>query len=150
MWLAEMLVAFFVALVLAVLLSISMGWRGPSQKRYWPAMLFFFLILFFTSWAGGLWITPMGPQVLGVQWVPYIVIGFFVALLIFALMPPPTRQLIDAEKAAELNRKNWDIEEYEQKHKSPASGYTLAIGFFYFVFLLLIGVAILAHYLIAR
>ncbi|HEX4337267.1 MAG TPA: hypothetical protein VH062_15230 [Polyangiaceae bacterium] len=43
------------------------------------------LVLFLATWAGGIWLVPVGPKLWGVAWVGFVVAGLFVALLIGAL-----------------------------------------------------------------
>ncbi|TVS19907.1 MAG: hypothetical protein EA424_06640, partial [Planctomycetaceae bacterium] len=85
MFLGHLLVAFLVALFMSLLL---IPFRRPrsAQARVSTAVgvLFLFFILFLGTWAGGLWITPFGSPWLGVYWLPFVVAGIFVALLVAA------------------------------------------------------------------
>ncbi|TVS12652.1 MAG: hypothetical protein EA424_22380, partial [Planctomycetaceae bacterium] len=85
MFLAHLLVAFLVALLLSLLLIPLRRPRSAQAKASTAVgILFLFFILFLGTWAGGLWITPFGSPWLGVYWLPFVVAGIFVALLVAA------------------------------------------------------------------
>jgi hypothetical protein len=87
---AEILFAFVVALLLTLLF---VPLTSPQQSREGGSVLgpilFFFLILFFASLAGGIWLTPIGPPLWGGFWASFLVVGIFVALLLVAAGDPP-------------------------------------------------------------
>jgi hypothetical protein len=92
MFFADLLFAFLVALLLSLLFVPLRGPRGARDGRSAvSAIVFFFLILFLASWAGGLWLTPVGPPLWGAYWVPILLFGVFVALLLSAASEPPRR-----------------------------------------------------------
>ncbi len=79
MLLINFLFAFLIALVLStVLIKIYFG------KWEWPRFAFVFLLLFFTVWAAGIWITPVGPQLYGAYWLIYVITGLMIALMFAA------------------------------------------------------------------
>lgn len=43
------------------------------------------MLIFLLSWAGGVWLTPMGPPLLGAYWLPFLLVGLTVALLLAAV-----------------------------------------------------------------
>lgn len=89
MLLLELMLAFFVALVLAVLLAYPFGRTGPGPLN---GLLFFFVLLFLAVWAGGAWLTPVGPPAWGVPWVGFVLVGVILAMILTAAAPPrPTR-----------------------------------------------------------
>jgi hypothetical protein len=49
-------------------------------------LLLVFLLLLLPIWGGGIWLTPIGPAVFGVQIWNFLFIGTVVALIIAALM----------------------------------------------------------------
>lgn len=88
----ELLFAFLVALVLALLLiPLTSSHRPREGKAGAGVVLFLFLILFFATWAGGLWLTPIGPPLWGVYWLPFVLVGLFVALVLAATAEPSRR-----------------------------------------------------------
>lgn len=83
---ADFLLALFLALVLT--LVFALGFR----RRNWKAQaVFYFLILFLATWAGGLWAPPIGPDWKGLFYIPFVVAGLVFALLLAVLMPPPRK-----------------------------------------------------------
>lgn len=83
MFVADLLVALLVALVLVAI--FGMGVRGDS---FGVGLFWFFFILFLATWAGGVWLPALGPAIMGVSWLTYLLVGLFFALLIMALLPP--------------------------------------------------------------
>lgn len=85
MILIDLIFAVIVALLISLLLAGVMGWRHPRTAGAGPAMLFLFLLLLVVVWAGGAWSRPYGPPMWGGYWLPYLVIGLFVALVLLAI-----------------------------------------------------------------
>jgi hypothetical protein len=73
--------SLIITLILVLILSLS-------SKRPFRGLGLFFLIIFLATWAGQLWITPFGPVIWGVTWVPLVVVSIFFLFLILALIPP--------------------------------------------------------------
>lgn len=86
----HLLLALAVALLLSVLFVPVLGWRRTDRDA--GALLFFFFLVFVMTWAGGLWITPFGPTDWNVTWIPFLAIGFLVAILLAAAAPPVRRR----------------------------------------------------------
>jgi hypothetical protein len=98
MILVDFLVAFFVALLLASIVFVGLKRAGP-----WASFLFLFLALFLATWAGGIWIMPIGRPLGGVYWLPFLMAGIVFALLLAAVVPPEkteesTIQLVTEEE----------------------------------------------------
>jgi hypothetical protein len=78
---------FYVDLVfVAVIVSlVSVGLTvGRLRPGPWPAAIWFFLLLFFGTWALGAWLQPIGPRVWGTYWVPYAIAAVGISLLLAA------------------------------------------------------------------
>lgn len=69
----------------AILFAVGRG--GAYEQGGWGAALVLFAILFLTSWAGGVWLNPVGPRLFGAEWMPFVLMGFVVALLVAAMSP---------------------------------------------------------------
>ncbi len=80
MILTESLFALGVALFLTVVFAV-IGRRTKSPQR----VILFFLIVYLGAWAGGIWITPIGPTVLGVYWLSFFAVGLVFALVLEAV-----------------------------------------------------------------
>lgn len=88
MFLAHALLAFVVASAFGILLAAALRRSGP-----WAAPWAAFLVIFLFVWAGGVWVTPIGPSLYHVYWVPFLLMGLFVALLIAAAAEPGRRRV---------------------------------------------------------
>jgi hypothetical protein len=80
MILAELLFALAIALFFTVFFTL-LGRRAKP----WPVVLVFFLLIFLAAWAGGIWITPVGPTFLGIYWISFFAAGLIFALLLVAV-----------------------------------------------------------------
>jgi hypothetical protein len=91
----ELIFALVIALLLAVLF---IPWTAPEREAERTSaaavLLFFFLILFLATWAGGVWIRPVGPPLWGASWMSFVLVGFFVAMLLAAATEPSRRRYI--------------------------------------------------------
>jgi hypothetical protein len=91
----DVLFALVITFLLVWIFSKLFDTRGPGDKLVW-----FFLLVFLFVWAGGLWITPIGPLWWGVSWVPALAVGLFVVLLLTAIAPEPSRHRKEARAQA--------------------------------------------------
>jgi hypothetical protein len=82
----EILVALFLAFIVMWTLIVYAGENGRWGR--WPVFLLFFFALF----AGGLWLTPVGPPAVGIYWVPFLFVAIFIALLWAQVSPAPRRK----------------------------------------------------------
>jgi hypothetical protein len=80
-------------LVIVWVVSLAFGTRGP-----WDSFLLFFLVVGIFAWAGGVWIVPFGPTWGGIGWLPIILMGVFVALLLTAASPRTPRKRLEPEE----------------------------------------------------
>lgn len=87
MFFVDLLFALVVALLLTAIFSAGFRNRGP-----WGLWWVFLLVVFLAAWAGGVWLTPFGPPLLDVYWLPFLFVGLVVALLIAAAVPPEPRR----------------------------------------------------------
>lgn len=132
MFLVHLLVAFFVALLLSLLLIPFRRPRSAQAKASTAVgVLFLFFILFLGTWAGGLWITPFGSPWLGVYWMPFVVAGLFVALLVAA--------------TDQSSRRSYERKETEADHVEHAALAT-AFGLLFWILIMALAIAIVAGY----
>ena len=77
---------FFAAALIALILTISsvffLGNRGP-----WGSVWTFFLVLFLTMWTVSIYVAPIGPVYWGIAWIPLVIAGLIISLLLIAAMP---------------------------------------------------------------
>lgn len=132
MILIDFIFAFLIALLIAGVLSAMFGGRGVRRVGAWPVFLFLFLILFPTTWAGGVWVAPFGPVAWGGSWLPFVTVGILAALLLAALAP-----------TARPPRGVADVTEPARKDEAAA----LAVGGFFWLLLIAFAVAIIVRYI---
>lgn len=96
----EMLFALAIALLFTVIFT-ALSRRARSRRR----LIVFFFIIFFAAWAGGVWIAPVGPTLLGVYWL-----SFFIAGLIFALVMEAVSALSPPVQSSDVQKKEENIE----------------------------------------
>jgi hypothetical protein len=119
------------ALALGVLFALLFGALFNSRDGA-PGFLMVFLLFFFFAWAGGAWIGPLGPVILGFSWLPGLIVTVLIFLLIAALAsarPPKTTQEAKAELEA-------------------AQATTTVLGVFFWVLIVGLIVAIVLSYLV--
>lgn len=119
----DLLLVLAVALLLT--LVFAFGLRGQRNK----VMLFmFFLVLFFATWAGVLWLNPVEFPGWGQSWLPFLVIGLIFALLIAAFIPPSRPALTP------------------QESEQPMEPGGVRINFLFWILLIVLGVAVAMFY----
>lgn len=128
MFLLDFMFAIAIALILVLLFLLVFRYRGP-----WNSVLWFFVVLLMATWAGGVWLTPIGPAVAGFYWLPFLVAGLIVSLLLAATAIPSKE-----ESTVEL------VDPKARRAKRRAAGTALGISFWVVMMLLL--AAIFARY----
>ncbi|MFO7866233.1 MAG: hypothetical protein R6V02_05400 [Candidatus Aminicenantes bacterium] len=124
----EFATAFLAAL--AVSLIFAYGFR---RRGLWPGFLLFFLIVFLFTWAGGVWVTPFGPEYAGVQWLPFLIVALIISFLIAAAIPPAyTRPRTSESK---------DLREARAQEVSRF------LGIFFWILVVILLVAVIVRYL---
>lgn len=78
----DIIAALILAVFVSLLLTYSFRRRNP-----WENFAAFFMLLFLFIWAGGIWITPVGPPVMGFYWLSFLLIGVLSLLIIGSLLP---------------------------------------------------------------
>ena len=124
MWFAELLFAFIIALIFSFLLLVVFGrGRRSDEEALWPGFIFLFFILFLATWAGGAWVTPIGPTVWGAVWLPFLFVGIAGALarVIRRVLRPTSRVLRIACTAVLLGYGIWRAIELNTSRRLPSS-----------------------------
>ncbi len=110
MIIGDFLMAMIIALFFTIVLTVS-----GRKYRSWKRIIIIFLLLLFTSWAGGVWITPVGPAFLGIYWL-----SFFIVALILALT---------LETVSALHATPSDIDKKETRKKEEALEILISASF---------------------
>jgi hypothetical protein len=95
-----------------------------------PVAQFLFVVVLLAAWAGTLWMAPIRPPVWGAYWLPAVLVGLVVALLLLAAAEPVRRPPRSAEVA--------------QAEEEGAAG--VAFGIFSWVLVIALVVAIAVGY----
>lgn len=99
MLLTEFLFALLVAIVITLIFPL-----GFRRRVVWPGLFLFFMIIFLAAWAGGRWLTPIGPAAFGVFWLSFLVMGIFIALVIAAAAAPRRESTVEMVEGSEERR----------------------------------------------
>jgi hypothetical protein len=126
----DLIFAILVALLLVALFAAVFQVRGP-----WNSILWFFLVVLLVTWAGGVWLAPMGPAVGGFYFFPFLLAGLVVVLLLAATTTPPPKEGETVEF----------VDAKEQRAGRRAVG--AALGIFFWVLLMLLAAVIFFRYI---
>ena len=88
MFVVEFVFAFVISMLCAAMLlpvTARTGWRVRHPNIEPLSVFALLLILFLATWAGGIWLVPLGPRLWGVAWGGFVVVGLLVALLMGAV-----------------------------------------------------------------
>jgi hypothetical protein len=126
----------FVALMVTVFLSALLMptfLKGEHRTR----LIWICLIIFLTTWAGGIWVRPFGPSFRGIYWLPFLFIGIIIVLILAVSYPRRTP------------KSRWETLEMlqrieSQKRLNQLTYITLILLFWILLFLL--SMAIIIHY----
>lgn len=99
MFYMEFIIAFSVALALSLIFVYGFRRKGP-----WTNFYTFFLIIFLATWAGGLWITPIGPSIRGIFWLPFLLVGAVFSLLLAAATPRSDQPSIELKTKKQVKK----------------------------------------------
>jgi hypothetical protein len=137
MFLAEFVTALIVAIFFSVLLVFALGWERPDRKGILHTIGYVFIIIFLFTWAGGVWLTPLGTTIGSVRWLPFFIVGFIVTLMLITLIPPRRRR---DRSTIEVVEKNGD----ERINRETAK----VLNIFFWVLVIILVITIVTHYLI--
>lgn len=100
MFILDLLIALVIGFLLVLLFSALFRNSTP-----WGSFWIFLLVVFLVTWAGGIWIGPFGPTILEVAWLPFLIVGIFIIVLLAATVPPssarPRKGTIEEAKRTE-------------------------------------------------
>jgi thiol:disulfide interchange protein len=122
---------FAVLVIILVIGGVYLTFFGPEDP--WPGALWYFLLLFFGTWAIGVWIQPVQPAAWGYFWIPYLIVAIALALLLAAVMPTPrspSRTNVPSPRSTEIAEESA----------------TEALAVFFWAFLVLAVLALIMNY----
>ena len=125
---AESITALVIAGTLSYLFARNIRRRGRRTGFFW-----FFLMIFMVTWAGGAWLLPFGPMVIGIHWLPFALVGLIGALIVsliakrrYSVTRHETIDLLDAVR--------------QEREREKITYLSLNVVFWLTLFLLLVAV----------
>lgn len=105
------MVALDLLFVLLIVLPLTALFAAVFRRSPLAIVLWYFVLLFLATWAGGVWVTRFGPVLWGVSWVSFLAVGLFFALLLSALVPPapPPRSRAEAVRRERTERSVFEV-----------------------------------------
>ena len=130
----EFAVSFIIAVLftgLYVLLT-----RGHVRRT---GLIWLFLIIFLTTWAGGIWLRPFGPMLWGVHFLTFLLAGLIIVLFLVIAVP---------QRAPRGRRETLDMLERIEQEKALEKVTYLTLSLFFWILLALLVAAIILHQII--
>jgi hypothetical protein len=127
---------FSFAFVIALLLTgvYMLVTRGAGRRT---GLIWLFLVIFLSTWAGGIWLKPFGPTLWGIHWLTFLLAGLIVVLLLITVVP---------RKAPRGRYETLDmLDRIEQEKELEKIAY-LALGIFFWILLTALVAAIFLYY----
>jgi len=130
----EIIFALILALAISTIISLALRREGPRTGFF-----LLFVTIFLITLAGGLWLSPSGPNTRGVYWLPFVTIGVLGSYILYLRAPrkPPQNR---EETLETLDR----IEEAKQLEKLTYMTFDL---FFWVAIFFLLVVIIIRYFL---
>jgi len=122
----HLLTAFVVAA------GLSSVFIAAFRKRGFEQAVVFFTVVFLGAWAGGIWLSPLGPQWAGVSWLSFLIVG-----LVFALGPGRGSSRLPPDTTVQL------LEEGEKKGETKKS---LVLGVYFWALVMVLLILIVGRY----
>ncbi|MBA3901758.1 MAG: hypothetical protein H0X62_16415 [Bacteroidetes bacterium] len=96
----EILIVLIISLFVASIFYYIFKSKGPAR------LFMFFIVVFLASWAARLWIMPIAPGFLVLQWLPVLIVGIIFALILSVPMSTSntSEKLIGNESKVKLNQ----------------------------------------------
>ena len=94
MLVTDFIITLLIALVVATIFVLLLGWRRAGEEAVWPALLFFFALVWLGSWTIGRWVTPFGPTYWGAPVLTFVFFALMVAFVLMATVPVRPRTAV--------------------------------------------------------
>jgi hypothetical protein len=128
----ELLTALLIASLMVTGFLLLIRSSGTQYGKLW-----LFLIVFVATWAGGVWIHPLGPPIGGVYWMTFVLAGIIAVGLIGLFTPnrPPHGRYETLEKLEQV-----------KKSKELQQVTTMTLGVLFWVVFSILALAIVFRY----
>jgi MFS family permease len=131
---AELVTALVIAGTLSYLFAHNLKRRGNRSGFFW-----FFLLIFMITWAGGLWLMPFGPALLGIHWLPFATIGLVGAIVV---------SLLAGRRYPRNRHETIDLLERVEKGRELQKVTYLSLNIFFWLVLLVLVMAVVFRYVL--
>ena len=132
----EFLTALVIALIWSALyvLIIQRAWPRKRGNFVW-----LFAIIFLGTWLLGSLIKPFGPEVGGIRWMPFFLVGLVIFLILAIAVPrrPPEGR----QETLEL------LEEVERERELKAATY-MTLNVFFWILICVLVVTLIIRYIV--
>ncbi len=132
---------FLVALVVALVLGGVLVWVARRSGPF-NGVLWLFLLILLATWAGGIWLQPFGPVVLGVHGLTFVIAGVIVVLLLSVSRGYRSR------RGPQGRHETLDMLERMEEDKARKRAAYLSLGVIFWVLLAALASVILLRYLL--
>jgi hypothetical protein len=129
----EFLMALIIALFLIFLFALFTHRRERKKGLFWV-----FIMLFFATWAGGVWLTPLGPTLWGAHWLAFVVVGMTLLLILLITLPPG---------APRGRQETLDMLERIEREKEMEKFTHVTLGALFWLLLCILIIALLFRYI---
>jgi hypothetical protein len=136
----DLIFSIVVALIVSVVFARIIHRQGPRRGFFW-----FFLIIFLAVFAAGIWEKPNGEPFTDTNWLPFLLAGVLMALLLLILAP--SHPNIDRESQLDRNETMEMLDEIGQEKKFEALTY-VSLNLFLWMVIALLVAAIIARFII--
>lgn len=129
MILLHILFTIFFSVSVILLFTTLFRTKGP-----WNNLALFFIVIFLSTWAGGIWLYPFGPYLWGITWLPFLLAALFVSVLLIAVSPPSEETTVEL-----VNQK---------KRKAKEKMINKSVSVFFVILIVVLIAAIISRYYI--
>lgn len=138
-WFLSFVIALGVAILFfAVLYFLVLRAMAAEKRVGWIFLAFVWFALFLPTWAGGLWLRPIGPRLGGVPVLGYLAMGLVVALILAAVLPRPTPEPERSEDEPRLTRE--EVLEGQRQEEWGHLAWFFGIFFIFMVAMIVAGI----------
>lgn len=125
------------ASVIFAMLASSLSVYLLRRSGYKMAFFWLFTLVLLATWAGGVWISPVGPDIGGMFLLPFIIAGGLVVIFLLAF---------SRQQGPHGRHETIDLLEREQYKQDIQKITTISLNLFFYFLLVLLLVAIVARY----
>ena len=131
---------FFTALVIALVWSalyVLIIQRAWPRKR--GSFVWLFLIIFLGTWLLGSLLKPFGPEVAGMRWMPFFLVGLVIFLILAAVIP---------RRPPEGRRETLELLEQVERERELEAATFMTLNVFFWILICVLVVTLIIRYVV--